>query len=179
MRRAWRPAALFLLGLLAGYFFAYARMQSQGHVIEPGSAIVERDENSVLFLSYATKAMRVTAQRSRPGISFAIQATYADGRPVEICRGSADLAKHLVYFTDLVAKREMSLERRGDDFPVQMGVLDIRDLIIGEPEGPMLVFTNKAENSVATIVDGHAVELTVPLSAFRTLEKGCAALKMK
>lgn len=168
-----------LIGLFAGYFLAYAQMQSQDNVIEPGSAIVERDENSVLFLSYTTKAMRVTAQRSRPGIPFAVQATYSDGRPAEICRASTDLAKHLAHFTDLVAKREISLERRGEDFPIQLGVLDIRDLIMGEPEGPMLVFTNKAKSSVVFILDRHAVELTIPLSAFRSLEKGCAALAMR
>jgi hypothetical protein len=171
-----KATLLLLLGLGAGYFLAYERIESQNHRMSAGSTVVDRSPDSVLLLSYSTSAMIVTAQRSRAGAPFAIQATFADGRPMQRCTGSPDLSKQLAIFSSLVAKREISYDQREAQFPIQLGVLDVRDAMMSDPDEPMLVFTNPTRSAVAFIFQGYVVELTIPVSAFTSLQQGCATL---
>jgi hypothetical protein len=77
----------------------------------------------------------------------------------------------------LAIKREISMEERDEQFPLQLGVFDIRTWTLSAPERSTLVFTDKAHRSVALVLDGRAAELTVPLGAFTALESGCAGLR--
>lgn len=176
MRRWIKATMLLLLGFCAGYPLAYQRTQSEDHSLSAGATVIDRPHKLVLLLSYSTSAMTVTAQRSRAGAPFAVQATFADGRSLQRCTGSPDLSKQLEQFSSLVTKREISYDQRADEFPIQLGVLEVRDAIIGEPDEPMLVFTNRAKSAVAFIFHGCAAEVTLPVSAFTALEQGCKTL---
>jgi hypothetical protein len=115
-----------------------------------------------------------TAQRSAPGSPFQVLATFADGGPAQRCTASTDLEGRLDKLATLTARRYLSLEQRGNEFPVQLGVIEVRDSVIGEPAGPMLVFTNKNRTAIAVIVDGNAAEVTLEPAALGWLEAICS-----
>jgi hypothetical protein len=160
-------------GLVAGYVLAFSQMGENDDPIAPGTSISSIADEYILMLSYTSGAGTVTAQRSKRGGEFAVQATYALDRPTQRCTASPDLAGQLAKFSSFTAKRQMSLDERHEKFPVYVGRLLVQSAS-EEPDEPMMVFTNKSRTSVAFIFYGHATEMTIPLSAFKTLEAGCA-----
>jgi hypothetical protein len=127
-----------------------------------------------MSLSYATPGGMITAQRSAPGAHFHVLSTFTDGRPARRCSASADMAGQLDNLTTLTARRSLSLQQRENEFPMQLGVIEVRDAVIGEPSGPMLVFTNKNRTAVAVIIDGRVAEVTLPATKLDWLETVCA-----
>jgi hypothetical protein len=117
-----------------------------------------------------------TAQRSRKGTSFEVLSTFADGRPAQRCSVSADLAGRLDHLTTLIARRSLSLDQREQEFPKQLGVIEIRDAVIGEPAGPVLVFTNKNRTAIAVILEGNAAEVTLQATELDWLKTACSRL---
>jgi hypothetical protein len=134
-------------------------------------------EDELRVLSYTTKTTILTAQRSQSGAPFLVQATFADGRPPQRCTVGPDLAGQAQLFTRLVTKKGLTIGQLDEEFPVQHGVLDLRDAMNPEPGGPYLVYTDRSGKSAALVSHGSAVELTVPLAAFKRLEAGCANLE--
>ncbi|PQO95303.1 hypothetical protein C5614_18645 [Massilia phosphatilytica] len=128
-----------------------------------------------MSLTYATSDSITTAQRSAPGAAFEVLSTFADGSPAQRCRASADMNGHLRDLTELTARRSLSLEQREREFPVQLGVIDVRNIVIGEPFGPVLAFTSKSKNAVAIIVDGRAAEVTLRAAELDWLKTVCSA----
>lgn len=175
MKRLIYLALALAAGLVAGYVLAFSHMGEKDDSIAPGTAIMSIADDYILMLSYTSGAGTVTAQRSKRGGVFAVQATNAFDRPTQRCTAPPDLAGQLATFSSFTAKRQMSLEERHEEFPVYMGRLIVQSAS-EEPDEPMMVFTNKSRTSVAFIFHGHAAEMTVPLSAFKTLEAACAEL---
>lgn len=175
MKRLLHLGLTLAVGLAAGYVVAYTDINKRVDSV-PGTEYMSVPEEEVRFFSYASDAMTLTAQRPRSGAPFVAQATFTDERPAQRCNVSADLAGQLYAFSHLILKRSLSLDERGEEFPVFLGVLDIRDQVSPEFFGPMLVFTNKQRTSVAVIFQWNAAELTIPLAAFKKLEAGCAGL---
>ena len=162
---------VFSTGLLAGYLLDTVRVALQDHDISPGSTIDEQSPAGIRLISLTTKELTVTAQRSLDGSPFEMQTTFSDGRPSQHCKAPPNLIQP---FASIVAKREITFEQRDKDFPVQIGVLDIRNVILPEPAGPILVFTNAKHNAVAYIRDGYAVEVIIPFATLKALEHGCS-----
>lgn len=166
-----------ILGLVGGY--ALALIPEREKVSTAGGEYMSMPEEELRLLSYTTKAMTLTAQRSQPGAPFLVQATFADGRPSQACTAPPDLAGQLQLFTRFITKRGLTVDQFDKEFPVQHGVLDLRVEMNPEPGAPYLVYTDKSSKSAAVVSYGSAVELTVPLAAFKRLEAGCEELARK
>jgi hypothetical protein len=169
-------AGLFISGLAVGTALA-SRASAPTHTdIREGATLVSFLPGDVMSLSYATPRGMTTVQRSAPGAPFQVLSTFADGRPVQRCSTSPDMAGHLGNLTTLTARRSLSLEQRESEFPVQLGVIDVRDSVIGEPSGPVLVFTNKNRTAVAVILDGRAAEVALQAANLAWLETVCSGV---
>jgi len=175
MKRLMFFAISLAVGLVVGYAYAFSQMGEKDDPIAPGMAIMNIADDYIFMLSYTSEVGTVTAQRSKQGGEFAVQATYTLDRPTQRCTAPPDLAGQLEAFSSFTVKRQMSLEERYEDFPVYVGRLLVQSGS-EEPDEPMMVFTNKSRTSVAFIFYGHAAETTVPLSVFKSLEAGCPGL---
>jgi hypothetical protein len=144
--------------------------------VREGATLASFLPDDVMSLSYATQSGITTAQRSVPGAPFQVLSTFADGRPAQRCSASADMGGRLGALAALTARRGLSLAQREGEFPVQLGIIDVRDSVIGEPSGPVLVFTNKTRTAVAVILDGHAAEVTLQTAELGWLETACSVL---
>lgn len=177
-RLAARPlifgVAMFLSGLAAGAAIAsWASAPSRADIRE-GSTLVSFLPEAIMSLTYATPKGMTTAQRSTPGTPFHVLSTFANGLPAQRCTAPADMEGQLDKLATLTARRRLSLEQRASEFPVQLGVVEVRDSVIGEPAGPVLVFTNKNRTAIAVIVDGNAAEVTLEPAALQKLEVICS-----
>jgi hypothetical protein len=81
---------------------------------------------------------------------------------------------HLGGLTTLTARRGLSRQQRENEFPVQLGIVDVRDAVAGEPPVPARVFTNKERTAVAIILDGVASEVTLQTAELDGLRTACA-----
>jgi len=184
--RSWlatRPliygAGLFISGLAVGAALASWASTSAHLDIREGATLVSVLPEAVMSLSYATPRGMTTAQRSAAGAPFQILSTFADGRPAQHCSTASDLGGRLDKLSTLTARRNLSLTQRENEFPVQLGVIEVRDAVIGEPSGPMLVFTNKNRTTVAVMMDGRAAELTLDAAKLDWLGTACSHLTNK
>lgn len=178
-RCALGGVSLFTIGAALGVAIASQLWRAPQLVVARGAALVSLAPEEIMSVSYTTLGGAVVAQRSAPGAQFAMQATFADGRSLQQCATSGDLAGHLGRFASLTAKRALSRDDREREFPIQLGVLDVRDRILGEPNGPILVFTNLQRTAIAVILDSYAAEVQLPESELAWLERGCAAVGAK
>jgi hypothetical protein len=142
--------------------------------VRAGATLASYLPDTVMSPTYTTSDGITTAQRSAPGVPFEVLSTFADGKPAQRCSAPADMDGHLNGLTELAARRGISLERREREFPVQLGVIDVRDALISEPSGPILVFTNKSRTAVAVIFKGHAAEVTLRMTELDWLKTACS-----
>jgi hypothetical protein len=167
-------AGLFTAGLAVGTALA-SWASAPAHVaIREGDTLASYLPDAVMSLTYTTPDGMTTVQRSAAGAPFEVLSTFADSRPAQRCRASADMNGHLRDLTELTARRGVSLEQREREFPVQLGVLDVRDTAISEPFGPVLAFTNKSRTAVAIVVDGRAAEVTLRTAELDWLTTACS-----
>jgi hypothetical protein len=169
-------AGLFVAGLAAGAALASWASTPTHADIRKGATLASFLPEAVMSLTYSTPEGMTTVQRSAPGAPFQVLSTYADGRPAQRCSASADMEGHLDSLAALTARRRLSLEQREGEFPVQLGVIEVRDAVIGEPSGPVLVFTNKNRTALAVILDGRAAEVTLQAVKLKWLETICSGL---
>jgi hypothetical protein len=165
---------LFAAGLAVGAALAGRAPSPARETVREGATLASYLPDAVMSLAYATPDGMTTAQRSTPGAPFEVLSTFADGRPTQRCRASANMNGHLDGLTALTARRSLSLGQREREFPVQLGVIDVRDAAIGEPVGPVLAFTNKSRTAVAIIVDGRAAEVTLRAAELDWLKTACS-----
>ncbi|QNA87661.1 hypothetical protein G4G28_02725 [Massilia sp. Dwa41.01b] len=141
--------------------------------IGEGATLVSFLPDAVMSLSYATPNGMTTAQRSAASAPYHILSTFTDGRPAQRCSASEDMARRLGKLATLTARRGLSREQREAAFPDQLGVIDVRDTVIAEPAGPVLVFANKDRTALAVVVDGGAAEVTLQAAELEWMEKAC------
>jgi hypothetical protein len=120
-------AALFVAGLAVGTSLASWASASSHIEVQEGTTLVSSLPEAVMSLTYATPEGMTTAQRSVPGAPFQILSTFADGQPAQRCGASADMEGRLDKLTTLTARRSLSPEQRGSEFPIQLGVIEVRD----------------------------------------------------
>ena len=164
---------LFAAGMIAGAALAPRVLAPAPVAVARGDTLAAFAPDRILSVTYATRSGITTAQRSSRGARFHVQSTYADERPVQRCTAPADLAGHLARFAEMKARRGLSRDQRDREFPVQLGVLDIRDNVTGEPAVSVLVFANREQSAVAVILEGYAGEIVLPISELRWLERAC------
>lgn len=164
---------LVMAGLVAGAALASWASAPSQITIRDGDTLVSYVPDEVMSMTYATPSGMTTVQRSAPGARFEVLSTFADGKPAQRCTMSMDMERRLDKLTTLTARRSITLAQRASDFPVQLGVIDVRDAVIGEPSGPVLVFANKDRNAVAVILDGNAAEVTLTVDALCWLGAAC------
>jgi hypothetical protein len=167
-------AGLFVSGLAVGAaIVAWASSPSRAEIREGGTLMSVLPE-TVMSLAYASPGATTTAQRSVPDTPFQILSTFADGRAAQRCSALADLEGRLDKLATLTARRGLSLEQRASEFPVQLGIIEVRDAVIGEPASPVLVFTNKNRTALAVVLDGRAAEVTLQAAELQWLETACS-----
>jgi len=167
-------AGLFASGVIAGAAMAAWASSPKRVDIREDSVLVSVLPETVMSLSYASRRGTTTAQRSVPRAPFHILSTFSDGRAAQRCGVSADLDGRLDKLATLTARRGLSLGQRESEFPIQLGVIEIRDAVIGEPGSPVLVFTNKDRTAVAVMLDGRAAEVTLRATELTWLEAVCS-----
>jgi hypothetical protein len=169
-------AGLFVAGVAVGTALAgWASSPRHADLREDATLVSFLPEN-VMSLSYASSGGMATLQRSTPGVPFQVLSTFADGRPAQRCSTSADMAGHLNNLAALTVRRKLSLEQREGEFPVQLGVIEVRDAIISQPPGPVLVFTSKDKTAIAVVLDGRAAEVTLQAEELAWLKTPCSEL---
>jgi len=164
---------LFAAGMIAGAALAPRVLAPAPVAVARGDALATFAPDAILALTYATRNGITTLQRASRGARFHVQSTYADDTPVQRCTAPADLAGHLARLADMKARRGLSPDQRGRDFPVQLGVLDIRDNAVGEPAVSLQVFANREQSALAVILDGYSGEVILPAAELRWLERAC------
>lgn len=169
-------AGLFVAGLAVGTALASWASAPAHSDIRAGATLASYAPDAVMSLTYTTSGGITTAQRSAPGVPFEVLSTFADGKPAQRCSASANMNGHLNGLTTLTARRGLSLEQREREFPVQLGVIEIRDVVVGEPSGPVLVFTKKNRTAVAVVLDGDAAEVTLQAAELEWLKTACSVL---
>lgn len=171
MKNAAVSVLILTVGLVAG-FAIHGSTTPATPSFRPGDELQSVDPDYVRMLSFTSSGSTVTAQRSVMGTPFDVVMTYADGKASAHCRLSKDLMGRLAPFTRITAKRGLSVDEREAQFPVHVGNLLLQSFST-EPDAPIMVFTNAAENSVAFISEHYIAEVAVPLSAVRDLDMKC------
>jgi hypothetical protein len=169
----------FAAGLACGVlgFMLIAQQPTGLATVEPGTEVVSILEEEVMSVVFRTDKMTFTAQRSKPGASFAMQITYADGRPAQQCQVSSNLAGQLGAYSTIKAKHQFASQQQAErDFPVQLGTLELRDRMKDEPSTVIRLRTSSDRNALAALYENVAVEVTTPGNAFASLEDGCRLL---
>jgi hypothetical protein len=179
MKRNAAIALVFLAGLAVGAGLVSAGLGARPTKIDPGTEVFSAVEDGIMQISYATEDMTLTAQRSRPGDAFSVQATFADGRPPQHCTTTPDLSGQIKSFSHITANRQIDVNDLRGQFPVLVGVIIVRTQIIGEPMPPLVVRTSADGKSVAFAYNGFAVQAATPISVLTKLEGGCTALTIK
>jgi hypothetical protein len=164
---------LFAAGIVLGAVLAPRVLAPAPVTVARGTTLASFAPEAILSVTYATRSGITTLQRAARGTRFHVQSTYADERPPQRCTVPADLAGHLVRFAEMKARRGLSREQRDREFPLQLGVLDIRDNVTGEPAVSVLVFANRAQSALAVALEGYAGEVILPVSELRWLERAC------
>jgi hypothetical protein len=164
---------LFAAGMIAGAALAPRVLAPAPVAVARGDTLATFAPDTILSVTYATRSGITTAQRASRGARFHVQSTFADESPAQRCTAPADLAGHLPRFAEMKARRGLSRDQRDREFPVQLGVLDIRDNVIGEPAVSVLVFSNREQSAVAVALEGYAGEVVLPISELRWLERAC------
>ncbi len=169
----------FAAGLACGVLgtVIVARHPTDVASVEPGSEVISILEEEVMSVAFRTDKMTFTAQRSKPGASFAVQITYANRRPVQQCQASSDLAGQLAVYSTIKAKRQLASQQQAErDFPVQLGTLELLDRMKDEPSTVIRLRASSDRKALAALYENVAVEVTSPGSAFTSLEDGCHLL---
>jgi hypothetical protein len=169
---------LFAAGIVLGAALAPRVLAPAPVTVAHGTTLASFAPEAILSVTYATRSGITTLQRAARGARFHVQSTYADERPPQRCTVPADLAGHLVRFAEMKARRGLSREQREREFPLQLGVLDIRDNVTGEPAVSVLVFANRAQSALAVALEGYAGEVILPVSELRWLEQACDTVAM-
>ena len=184
--KSYARALIYLLaGLLVGIVLTYSlcnRKSASPHAkyaVEPGTEVFSVLGEEVMSLTYNTPKLTLTAQRTKAADRFAVQVTFADGRPPQQCLASPDLAGLLASFSTLIVKRQVRLELIATEFPKPLGTIEIRDRIDGERMSPMEFRSTSDKKTIAVSYDGQAFEVGTPLEAFTKLEAGCAVLAQR
>ena len=164
---------LFAAGMIAGAALAPRVLAPAPVAVGRGDTLATFAPDAVLAVTYATRSSITTAQRASRGARFHVQSTYADESPVQRCTAPPDLAGHLARFAEMKARRGLSREQRDREFPVQLGVLDIRDNVTGDPAVSVRVFSNHEQTAVAVVLEGYAGEIILPIAELRWLERAC------
>ena len=170
---------LFAAGIVLGAALAPRVLAPAPVTVARGTTLASFAPEAILSVTYATRSAITTLQRAARGARFHVQSTYADERPPQRCTVPADLAGHLVRFAEMKARRGLSREQRDREFPLQLGVLDIRDNVTGEPAVSVLVFANRAQSALAVALEGYAGEVILPVSELRWLEQACDTVAMR
>ena len=168
-------AAGLACGVLGSILVAHHRTDVAS--VESGSEAISILEEEVMFVAFRTDKMTFTAQRSKPEASFAVQITYADGRPAQQCQASSNLAGHLADYSTITVKHQIASQQQAErDFPFPMGTLELRDRT-EEPGGAVIRLRASSDRkALAALYENVAVEVTNPGSAFAKLEDGCRQL---
>lgn len=170
---------LFAAGIVIGAALAPRVLAPAPVSVARGTTLASFAPEAILSVTYATRSGITTLQRAARGARFHVQSTYADERPPQRCTVPADLAGHLVRFAEMKARRGLSREQRDREFPLQLGVLDIRDNVTGEPAVSVLVFANRAQSALAVALEGYAGEVILPVSELRWLEQACDTVALR
>jgi hypothetical protein len=177
MRSFLAGAGLFGVGLFGvGMAVGNALMASPAPPparVHAGDTLAGFMPDEVMSLTYTTPWGRTTAQRSAPGASFQLLSTFAQGRPAQRCTASPQMTGRLADLSVLTARRALSLQEREQEFPVLLGVIEIRDGAISDPRAPVLAFANRTRTAVAVVLAGRAAEVALPVAELRWFETAC------
>jgi len=172
-------AGLFAAGMIAGAAMAPRVLAPAPVAVARGDTLAGFAPDTILSLTWATRSGMTTLQRSSRGARFQVQSTFADERPAQHCSAPTDLGGHLARLVEWKARRGLSREQRDREFPVQLGVLDIRDNVTGEPAVTGLVFANRDQSALAVALEGYAGEVMLPVTELRWLERPCDTVAMR
>lgn len=164
---------LFAIGIVTGAALAPRVLAPAPVAVARGDTLAAFAPEAILSLTYATRSSITTLQRASRGARFHVQSTFADERPAQRCTAPADLAGHLARVAEIRARRGLSREQREREFPVQLGVLDIRDNARGAPTVSVLVFSRHDQSALAVALEGYAGEVFLPAAELRWLERAC------
>ena len=164
---------------VAGVVIGAALMSLNAHVWTDFSSasgtILEHNIDALRSVTYTSAKGTTIAQRGRAEDPFELQITFADGRPVQRCRAGQALDGAIRALLRYDLKRRLSAEELKKSFPLPLGVVDIRDTLVVEPSGPVLLFANLELTSTAVVLDGLVAETSIHPSQFAQFQKSCEA----
>lgn len=145
--------------------------------LDAGRPFVEISPEVIPWLVYSNPTTTVMAQRIKPGGDFAVQAAFSGPRGPEHCTSSSTLDGILPMIALVKVKRQISKQDLASDFPIQLGTVELKGFVAGDPPLTMRYFASREGNAVAAEQDAVAFLTGVPPEVFRKLAAGCEALK--
>ena len=163
-----RYAPIFLAGSV---LFGQPAL-AQDVKLKPGDEFVSMISEAVMSVDFRSDAITFVAQRSRTEADFAVQVTFADGRPPQQCLAAPDLAGKLEGLSTLIVKRQIKQEQVDKDYPEFVGLLSVRSFRgLG---GEYTIQTDSGGETVVALHEGLAAELVLRGADFAIFAKGCA-----
>jgi len=167
--------SVFLCGIFTGFLLGSRSHPKAVPLVQDRQPSVGTEAfgvlgDEVLTLIFITGEMTITAQRSKSGAPFAVQATFGDGRQPVQRTASPDLEGRLGPLTSLIVKRPVPIHEMQAQFPCLLGTLEIRDSMSTEQMPPMEFRTGADRKALAVSYGGSAFETDLPPTAIRGLE---------
>jgi hypothetical protein len=144
--------------------------------LEKGSMLFEADSTEVRLFLYSSDDMAITAQRSNPGVSFAVQVTYTDNRPAQHCISSPDLAGVLPALALTKVRAQIDEKERKSLYPIPLGHIEIKDAVFGEPIFPWLFFRANSNATIAVKKQSQVFETDISPDTIKRIRAGCSGL---
>jgi hypothetical protein len=177
----WKKlAAAILIGFASGVALTIWCMHEQRWLpgdadLEVGASLFKTGPDEVLSFSYSAGAMIYTAQRSASAIPFVTQVTYTDERPFQRCIATPDLAGALtpIALATITAKADQHDSKIVH--AKMLGLLELQDVVIGDPNYPWVLFTAEGEPSVLVRQGDTLFKTSIQLATIKKIEAGCSA----
>ena len=134
-------------------------------------------EEILLGVEFRSEAIAFVAQRSKRTADFAVQVTFADGRPPQQCLATPDFAKKLEGVMSFLELREDRQDQAESEFPVFVGLFSFRT-----DWGMNAQATIQADSQgqrIAMIHNGKAIELVRRAADFAIFAEGCEVFGRK
>jgi hypothetical protein len=147
--------------------------------LEVGAHLFRTDPNEVRSFFYATDSMIFTAQRSKSGTPFITQVTYADERPFQRCIATPDLAGALTPLSLATVASKADQHDAKITRVRMLGLLELKDAVIGEPTIPWVLFIAEGESGVFIRQDDALFKTNISLATIAKIEAGCKELESR
>ena len=145
--------------------------------LDTDSTFFEIDKNAIVGMIYKIKNMKLTAKHSKENKYFELDITYNDGRKSARCIAPKAFDNALKSFLAIKVKRQIDADDVEKTYPINLGSIEIQDIIASEPPTHWEFFTSDNFPTVVMKYDSVAFETYLSKNIFVIFGDGCSLLK--